>query len=117
MVEGSSLCTWFFTLVLALLNGVVGGGLVAVCYKRFSTPTYEVGIVLRLCLAAGAVMLAFVFLLLIFVFCSWRYSSKIAQESKGKEGKVSLESIGTITKILGQITLILLFISILLDIS
>ena len=117
MVEGSSLCAWFFTLVLALLNGVVGGGLVAVCYKRFPTPTYEVGIVLRLCLAAGAVMLAFVFLLLIFVFCSWRYSSKISQESKGKEGKVSLESIGTITKILGQITLILLFISILLDLS
>jgi len=117
MVEGSSLSAWFFTLILALLNGVVGGGLTALCYKSFSTPTHEVGIVLRLCLVAGTVMLAFVILLILFIFCTWRYSGQITQEIKGQKEKVSKKSIGKVTKFLGLITLIVLFFSILLDLS
>jgi len=111
------LSAWFFTLVLALLNGVVGGGLTALCYKSFSSPTHEVGIVLRLCLVAGTVMLAFVFLLILFIFCTWRYSGQLAQESKGDKEKVSKKSIAKVTKILGLTTLIVLFVSILLDLS
>ena len=117
MVEGSSLSAWFFIIILALLNGVVGGGLAALCYKSFSTPTHEVGIVLRLCLVAGTVMLAFVILLILFIFCTWRYSGQITQEIKGQKEKVSKQTIGKVTKFLGLITLIVLFFSILLDLS
>ena len=56
MLRGSSLCAWLYTLVLSLLNGVVGGGLIALCYKSFYTPTHEIGIVLRMCLVAGTGM-------------------------------------------------------------
>ena len=82
MLRGSSLCAWLYTLVLSLLNGVVGGGLIALCYKSFSTPTHEIGIVLRMCLVAGTGMVVFVFFWIIFIFCTWRASGQITQSAR-----------------------------------
>jgi len=113
----SSLSVWFFTLVLALLNGAVGGGLVVLCYKSFVTPTHEVGVVLRLCLVAGTLMLTFVLLLILFIFCSWIYSGPITQECKGVKEKVAMKSVRKILVILGLSTVLVLLISILMDLS
>jgi len=118
MLRGSSLCAWLYTLVLSLLNGVVGGGLVALCYKSFSTPTHEIGIVLRMCLVTGIVMVVFVFFWIIFIFCTWMVSGQVTQECQGKKEKgTTSRSSSQVTSLLGLLSLILLTISIMVDLS
>jgi flagellar biosynthesis component FlhA len=118
MLRGSSLCAWLYTLVLSLLNGVVGGGLVALCYKSFSTPTHEIGIVLRMCLVTGIVMVVFVFFWIIFIFCTWMVSGQVTQECQSKKEKgTTRRSSSQVTSLLGLLSLILLTISIMVDLS
>ena len=118
MLRGSSLCAWLYTLVLSLLNGVVGGGLVALCYNSFSTPAHEIGIVLRMCLVTGIVMVVFVFFWIIFIFCTWMASGQVTQECQSKKGEgTTSTSSSQATSFLGLLSLILLTISIMVDLS
>jgi len=118
MLHGSSLCAWLYTLVLSLLNGVVGGGLVALCYKSFSTPTHEIGIVLRMCLVTGIVMVVFVFFWIIFIFSTWLASGQVTQECQSKKEKgITSRSSSRVTSLLGLFSLIMLTISIMVDLS
>ena len=118
MLRGSSLCAWLYTLVLSLLNGVVGGGLIALCYKSFSTPTHEIGIVLRMCLVAGTGMVVFVFFWIIFIFCTWRASGQITQECQSRKEQTSTSrSSSRLTSLLGLLCLVLLTVSIMVDLS
>jgi len=62
-------------------------------------------------------MLAFVLSLLFFIFFTWRNSGYISQECKGAKEKVPRKLNSRVTTIMGMLTLIMLTISILLDVS
>jgi len=118
MLHGSSLCAWLYTLALSLLNGVVGGGLVALCYKSFSTPTHEIGIVLRMCLVTGIVMVVFVFFWIIFIFSTWMGSGQVTQECQSKKEMGTTSRLSSrVTSLLGLLSLIMLMLSIMVDLS
>jgi len=117
MLRGSSLCAWLYTLVLVLLNGVVGGGLTALCYNSLATNNHQIGIVLKLCLGAGIVMLAFVLSWVLFIYWTWRTGSGQSSRDDCKGGKQNLVRSNTMAPILGMLSLIMLTISIMMDLS
>eukprot|EP00092_Neocalanus_flemingeri_P019156 GFUD01020752.1.p1 GENE.GFUD01020752.1~~GFUD01020752.1.p1 ORF type:complete len:575 (-),score=81.20 GFUD01020752.1:106-1830(-) len=120
LLQGASLCAWLYTLVLSLLSGVLGWGLIALCYSSFSLPVTETGIVGRFCLVTGIVLVVFVLLWNIFIFCAWRGSRHVTEECQRGKGQKSYSrprSNTSVTSMLGKVSLVLLTFSILLELS
>jgi len=104
-------------MTIALLNGVVGWGLVLFCSNSFSLPLHEIGVFMRLCMIDGFIMGLFVFLWISYILCMWKVTppDPVRKVNEDASGKVTTYVKAAFC--LGMLSLILLAVSIIADVG
>jgi len=104
-------------MTLALLNGVVGWGLVLFCSNSFSLPLHEIGVFMRLCMIVGFIMGLFVFLWISYILCMWKVTPPDPSQKVNENSSRKVTICVKVAFCLGMLSLVLLAISIIADVG